>query len=304
MRRLADNYTPKQKKVSDIIRTDLAGTKDIVGYLRGLDIKLNDSKSDYYLDNVVHSTISTNNYQTESYDQTVSTKHLKRLFEEGKTLPNLYVEHLPFIKGTGKPFDNIICNNLKQVIAQQDFNGEPYLTGMFKYKVVLLPQERLPLNEFYPVLTAILNGYYLCEGGNEDSLKALANNLYLDFAPSKHQTIKSEYYKDSFQAIENIVKGVMGNPKPIKGNTRIQKNIWNPDYQFTPEEKSAIFNELNGNKRKSSTFEKLQSTFTQGMTQKVLVDKTGLSLTTVKMYWKYLKDGQLEHPQKGFPEVA
>tara|TARA_R110002020_G_scaffold156218_2_gene338060 strand:+ start:40487 stop:41476 length:990 start_codon:yes stop_codon:yes gene_type:complete len=296
----SDNYTPQQLKVSNLIKTELAKVEisKIKDYLKSLGEKLDDPESLYYLDKAVHSKISM--YSIGNNSPTVDLTDLKRLFDEDIVLPNVSVVPVLFSMNIMfKPFNNVICDNLKQVTAKHNFNGEPLLQGRFEYMEVMLPTKRLHLPEFYVVLPAILNGLYVFEGGTLQSLTELANQIYSGFAPEKHQTRKSKCYMASFATIESIVKKVMSNPQPVNGRVKITSTIWNPDYELSPAEKSTIFNKYRGNKAKSKTFETLEAIYTEGMTQKELWEKSGFSRSTVKRYW-----GQIQAlSQKGIDDL-
>ncbi|MDO6602001.1 helix-turn-helix domain-containing protein [Arenibacter palladensis] len=300
---LSDYYSNQQLKVSKLIMADLAKTENTVSYLKELDSRINDSESPYYLRKAVESSFSIAFQNiTDPYSPKDGLTELKKIFYDNETVSELRIRPVTFAKNSNtKPFDNVLCDNLDQVIAKQNFNGEPFLQGQFGYMQVMLPTERLPLTKFYPVLMGILNGFYTCEGGDLERLTVLANQIYHKFAPKKYQTRGSKYNIASYPKIEEIVKKVLGNPQPFNGRTRTAKTIWNPVYQFTSEEKNAIINGHNGMKKKQGTLNTLQSVYREGMTQKELAENTGFSRSTVKAYWMQIR---ASNKKRNIDEVA
>ncbi len=268
--------TPNQIKVRNLIQKDLETTTDTKAYLVELDKKVNDTRSPYYLEKGIESRIV--------IDRTIPTTpdDLKRLFEDGITLPNVKVKYTTKRK-SNIPFYGILANNLDKVIAQQDFNGEPFLKGNFEYMEVRLPNKNITNQQFHLALYAVLNGFKVCTDASKESLVSLANDMIKLFPQWKNQV-----------KVEKVVEKILTTTLPFKGIPKTINIIWNPDYKFTKNEKCKIHAEYSGKQKRNKTFKRLQKNYTEGMTQKQLWEKTNTSRSLVKMYWKSLKAEQLE----------
>ncbi|MDV7138248.1 helix-turn-helix transcriptional regulator [Maribacter sp. TH_r10] len=293
----------QQDKVRALLKSELSEVENVKSYLKKIDSKLNDSKSPYYLNRPLYTKITVASQKSKDPSTHVDDlKNVKSLFEQGKTMPNSSIEFIPFTKNNfTKPYNNVICDSLDNVIEEYDFNGDPFLKGTFGYEQVLLPQNRLStLVDFYRILPAILNGYNVCRKPGYGCLKELSNELFHHYAPKKVQVIGNKYRNESFNKIDKIINKVVNEPRPIKGRFVTTNIIWNPDYDFTSEQKSLIFNQYNGKQSKNKTFELLQSYYKKGMTQKQLWEMAGVSRSTVKRYWESLKAAVPElHESKG-----
>jgi len=264
-----ENFTPKQSNVSKLIRKGLERTKNKGMYLSSLDFKLNNPDSEYYLNKPVTTKIVTR------WTPSNFKEDLSNLFSNDIPLPNIEVRPLTYSRSRySKPFMGILCNNLDIIIAKQNFNGEPYLRGKFRYNEVIIPSGNMSAKTFIKSLYAVLNGFKICTGADEKSLLSLAHDI----------TTSSPEYK-KYVNIFNIVKKILDNNYPFKGRRAAENIIWNPDYDFTPREKNIIINKDNGKIKKNNTLKVLSENYKKGMTQKQLVKSTGLSITTVKRKW-------------------
>ncbi|TGV02761.1 hypothetical protein [Flavivirga rizhaonensis] len=188
-----------------------------------------------------------------------------------------------------KPFGNVLATNKYFVLQNQDFNGEPFLRSKFEYMQVLLPEYRLnSMHRFYPVLKGILNGYRICTKADKDFLTALANQIYYYYAPIQHVYRQTQERMDSFQKIEDIIDKVIATPFAFNGRKKYETIFWNPDYKLSSQEKTDLFNKYRGKELLNKNFETLINAYVYGMTQKELVKKTGISLSTIKRRWKFI----------------
>lgn len=231
-------------------------------------------------------------------DAPISLSDMSALFNEGVTLPNIEIAEVPLAK-PNKPFEGIIANSLDMVISRQNFEGEPFLKGEYKYRLVQLPNKRLTtFPHFYKTLFAVLNGFHLCTGSDKNTLIALANEFYFHFAPFGHITVRQHtpQRKASFESIERIVDQVIANPKPFNGRTRIKEIIWNPDYKFTGDEKRQIERVYRAKANKENQMEQLAPLFEEGLTKKEIMERTGRSESHIKRYKRKWKENRSADP--------
>jgi len=223
----------------------------------------------------------------------VTLDDLSALFNDGVILPNVKVEEVIKTKPI-KPFQGILANNLHQLIEKQNFDGEPFLKGDFEYRLVQLPNcRKANFPGFYSVLSSILNGYQICTGASKEALKALADEIYYHYAPIGHVTIKqhSPQREASFDTISRIIEQVVEKPRPFNGRRRKKNIIWNPDYDFTGDEKRQIAKEYRDRKNAEEVLKKLMPLFEKSLTKTEIIEITGFSKSTIKRYkrkWKLL----------------
>ncbi|TJY35901.1 hypothetical protein [Pontimicrobium aquaticum] len=229
---------------------------------------------------------------------TSNTKEeLLDLFNLGKPLPGLKISPVEK-KGKSiyaKPFGNVLTSNKHIVKGKLNFNGEPFLKGKFEYMQVLLPESRTnSLFLFYPILTAIINGYYYCTKAKKESLISLANQIYHFYAPINHVFKQTEERTKSFKKIEDIVNKVVSEPFPFDGRKKYLNIVWNPDYELSPQEKTDLCNKDSGKKKLNKNLQILLEAYKDGMTQIQLSDASKISLSTVKRRWTTI----MEHNKK------
>lgn len=274
---------PKQLEVRARISKILKTTRDYNAFLRQLDIDLNSKKSEFYLHKPVANRIFIDT------DIITSLNDLKNLFEDNIVLPAVKAEYTPYYKrAKGKPANSILCNNLEQIIEAQDFNGEPFLKGVFKYEQILLPSRQIPMNNIFPTITAIVNGFNVCEKPGDEALKSLIYQLFSEYSPIKLKKIDAFQIAKYERDLELIFRKVKSDPQPLCGLQKNAKIIWNPDYDFTEMEKTTIFNQMRGKEQTSNTFEELKGFFREGMTKAELIKLSGKSKGTVYKYWPSL----------------
>ncbi|WP_248723854.1 hypothetical protein [Seonamhaeicola sp. ML3] len=217
-----------------------------------------------------------------------SLEELNELFTKGTPLSGIKITYVEpnDIKTYHKPFFNVLTSNEHIVIANQYFNGEPFLRGQFEFMQVLLPEKRLKsLNRFYRVLNGILNGYHICTKAKKDCLVALANEIYYHYTPIHHVFKLTEERLESFKKIEDIIDKIIEKPSVFKGRVKCLPILWNPDYDLTPYQKSDLTNKDGGKTILNKNLQLLINAYRDGMTQEELEKKVPLSLSTIKRRW-------------------
>lgn len=223
-------------------------------------------------------------------------EELTALFDEGRLLSaiKLPVEK-PFNPYYAKPFMGVLADNLHLVTKNQEFNGEPFIKGKFLYKRVMLPEVRCTyLPDFYKKLTAILNGYYICKEAGKDCLKSLANDIYLYYAPLHHIYTDTPEKFESHNKIDIIIDSVIKNPRPFNGRGKNARIIWNPDYDFTGNEKRTIERQYRAKTQIKSKIDILTPHFEKGISISKIVKLVGVSESTVKRYKRKWKESSLD----------
>lgn len=183
-----------------------------------------------------------------------------------------------------------IGNNSKLVynnIGNIDFKGQDYI--FFEEEKQLFAKawipRAIPVGKRNEILFSIANQFKALN-------PMMPNEEFLSFIININRSRCIEPLKDK-EVIE-IVKKIEANDSVKLNLNNPKRMIYSPKCKWTPNEKRAKTNELNGKRRRKKTMKEIEDCLknwdkkTQGkVTQKKIAETTGKSIKTIENYYKY-----------------
>lgn len=111
-------------------------------------------------------------------------------------------------------------------------------------------------------------------------------DLIYDYMRTTKRKFAQEHSQIKEEDLVLIYKRAIKRYEQINISPKRRKIIFNKDSKLTTRQKQSVSGKLVAGMRKENTLKKLKSLYKEGMTQVELANLSGLSLRTVKKYWK------------------
>lgn len=209
-----------------------------------------------------------------------------------KVVHSTYKKNNPTI-GTVAPFEydlNLRFSNLKQFVRTLNFNGEAAILTLEEVELaeVKIPSP-IPEGKRNSTLAGIC--YQIRALNPNISFSILSKILFWINKKHCHPPYPT---RQLTELVQNIFKLSIENLSPIKNITR--RVFYNPDYDLSSAEKRSLSRKLLNKERTEKTILKIEEALVswdfnahKKVTQKAIAEKAGVSLSSVKKYYKLFK---------------